>query len=313
MKTELKKEIVTKLDEYMNTHNISQNEVAKKSGVNVAYISAIRAGKTTTDAGNNKTVVIDDKWFVMLAQYIGLKTERSYWEVVDTDQLKRQLATLEDAKEYGYTNVIVGPTGCGKTYVSNLFAKNNPVDLFLITVGQSDNIGDLLDKIIDKLKITSPKTRSKKLRDIVAHLRMMKLQNYKPMLIFDEAEYMKQPALCAMKELYDNLNGICAVVMIGTDQLIKNIERMRKKNKDGIPQLYRRIKFGIRVLPPINKEFKQFLNGLNDMNLVKFLRENCDNYGELYDALVPAMREADRLGKPLTENFVRTILNMPAI
>jgi len=313
MKAEVKKEVINQLNEYISTHGISQNELAKKSGVNVAYISAMRAGEMCTNAGDGKMVIIADKWFELLAQYIGMKTENTYWDVVVTDQLKRQLATLEDAKEFGYTNVIIGETGCGKTYVANLFAKNNPIDLFLITVGQTDNISDLLDKMIDKLKINAPKTRSKKLREIVKHLRMMQLEGHKPMLIFDEAEYMKQPALCAMKELYDNLSGFCAIVMIGTDQLLKNLERMKNKNKDGIPQLYRRIKFGIRVLPRINREFKHFLNGLNDNGLIKFLRENCDNYGELHDALVPAMREADRTGKQLTENFVRTILNMPTI
>ena len=150
------------------------------------------------------------------------------------------------------------------------------------------------------------------MRDIVAHLKQLKLQGLKPMLVFDEAEYMKQPALCAMKELYDALNSICAVVMIGTDQLIKNIERLKKRNKDGIPQLYRRIKFGIRVLPLIDRTFKQFLNDISDKDLIKFLLTNCDNYGELHDALVPAMREADKAGVPLTENFVRTVLSIPS-
>jgi hypothetical protein len=132
------------------------------------------------------------------------------------------------------------------------------------------------------------------------------------MIAFDEAEYMKQPTLCSMKELYDELYGICAIVIIGTEQLLSNIEIMRKKAKTGIPQFYRRIKFGIVNLPMINREFNDFLNGV-EPKLKTFLQENCDNYGELHDVLVPAMREADRLGEPLTELLVRKILNMPEI
>jgi hypothetical protein len=87
---------------------------------------------------------------------------------------------------------------------------------------------------------------------------------------------------------------------------------MRKKDKDGIPQLYRRIKFGIRTLPSIDRSFKQFLNGeISNAKVVTFLRQNCDNYGELHDVLVPALREADRTGQPLTENLIRTMLNLP--
>lgn len=313
MKNEVKNQIIDELEAFLSTHNMSANAFAKKSNVNPAVISALRGGSTTISAGNGKDVVIQDKYYTMIAETIGMSLTNSYWEVVPTAQMQRILATLEDAKEFGYTNVVIGETGCGKTFVCNLFAKNNPVDLFLVTVGSSDNISDLLEKLIDALKIGSEKTKGKKIRAIVTKLRDLKFNGHKPMIIFDEAEYMKQPALCAMKELYDNLNGICSIVLIGTDQLTRNLDKLRKKNKEGIPQLYRRIKFGIRYLPTIDRTFKQFLNGLNDQNLVKFLRDHCDNYGELHDVLVPAMREADRTSEPLTENLVRIILNLPKL
>jgi DNA transposition AAA+ family ATPase len=221
------------------------------------------------------------------------------------------MATLEDAQSYGYTNVIIGETGCGKSYAARLFEQKNPKDFFLITVGQSDNLGDLLDKVIDKAKIKDvPRTKSKKLKCIADHMRRLKEDGNNPVIAFDEAEYMKQPALCAMKELYDNLNGFCAVQLIGTDQLLRKIEQLKKKNKDGIPQLYRRIKFGIRILPEIDRSFKQFLGEIDDKALKTFLQEKCDNYGELHDVLVPAMRESDRTGEPLTVDFIRKILNI---
>ena len=43
---------------------------------------------------------------------------------------------------------------------------------------------------------------------------------------------------------------------------------------------------------------------------MRFLRENCDNYGELHDVLVPAMREADITGEPLTVDFIKTVLDI---
>jgi len=92
--------------------------------------------------------------------------------------------------------------------------------------------------------------------------------------------------------------------------LTDHIEKLRKRNRDGIPQLYRRIKFGINTLPRIDRSYKMFLDGIN-ADLRRFLISNCDNYGELHDVLVRAQREAERTGQPLTENFVRTILNMP--
>lgn len=309
MKKETKDQIAQAVSHFLGEHKMSANELAKKTGVNAAYISLIRSNRYITNVGG-KDVEIAPKYFEKLAEFIGLTLEKSYWETVATSQFKRIIATLEDAKHFGYTNVIIGPTGSGKTFTIRQFAKTAPNDTFVITVGSSDNIGDLIDKVIEAMSIVPAKTKSKKIREIINGFKELRHQGYKPMIIFDEAEYMKMPALCAMKELYDNLNGIASIIMVGTDQLTRNLDKLRKKNKEGIPQLYRRIKFGIRMLQPVDRSFKQFLNGL-EPGLCRFLKDNCENYGELHDVLVPAKREAERTGNPLNEGFVRTMLNMP--
>lgn len=307
MKQEDKNNIINALEAYMAEHKLSQNEVAKKSGVNALYVSAMRRKEDVVVIGE-KEVGISDKHYENIAEMIGFSFRKTYWETRPTEQLIEAMAILEDAKKYGYTNVIIGGTGCGKSYAIELFSRQHPVDVIVVTVSQSDGIGDLLDKIIDLLKITPSKTKSKKLRDIVKKLREMKLSGLSPMLIFDESEYMKQPALCAIKELYDNLNKYSALILAGTPQLVRNIEKMRKRDVDGIPQFYRRIKFGIRYLPNIDRKYRLFVDDL-DRPLRKFLSDNCENYGELHDVLVPAMREADRTNEALTEDFVRKVLN----
>lgn len=304
--TQQKVRITEALNNYMETHGISANEIVKRSGVNESYISSIRNGDTTVGKSE-----IKDKWYLMLADFIGFKLTKEYWQMQKTPQLYRMLSTLEDAKENGQTNIIIGETGSGKSYISDIFLKANPVDTFKVVVGSLDTIGDLLDKLIDVLKISTPKTKSKKIGEIAKKLKQLRLEGQKPHLIFDECEYMKQPALCSMKELYDALNGVCGITLIGTSQLIDNLDKLRKKNRSGIPQFYRRIKFGIRELPNIDRSFSMFLANINDKNLRNFLKQNCDNYGELHDVLVPAMKEADRTGNELTEDFVRTILGMP--
>jgi DNA transposition AAA+ family ATPase len=314
MKTEIKNSIIAALESFMIQHNMSATDVAKKSGVSGSYISNMRQGNYTIAAGGGNNVEIADKYFEMLASLVGFKLTKTYWEPVPTAQFKRIIATLEDARQFGYTNVIIGDTGCGKTYVGSMFAKGYPMDVFVVTVSSQDNIGDLLEKTCEKLHLPIEKTKSRTLRSIARKMHDMKREGLKPTLIFDEAEYMRQPALCNMKELYDNLSGNASIVLMGTPQLIRNLDRLRKKDKDGIPQLYRRIKFGIRPLPAIDRTFKQFLNGMiSDPAIGKFIRENCENYGELHDVLVPALREADRTGQPLTENLIRTMLNMPNV
>lgn len=310
MENSIKIKLVEALKQHMELHKLSQADISKKSGVRKEYVNIILKENSDFmyDAGG-KQGLIPVKHFNAIADLIGFSTQKSYWQSQPTAQFLTMLATLEDAKSFGTTAVIIGETGSGKTYTKNIFCNKHQHDVFSITVGSSDNLGDLIDKIIDELKITTGKTKSKKIRDIAKKLKDLKDEGFKPMVIFDESEYMKQPALCAMKELYDNLQNYCSIVMIGTDQLVQNLDKLRKRNKAGIPQFYRRIKFGIRIMPTIDRTYSLFIKDL-DKGLQKFLLRNCDNYGELHDALVPTMREADRMNAPLNEQLIRQVLNI---
>lgn len=299
------------LEFYLDDKNMSAAEFAQFSGVGESYISHIRNGKTAIKVGEKDTVIAD-KYYLMIAETIGMKTNKEFWKTVITPQMAQILATLEDAKEYGYTNVIIGETGCGKSFISQKFTAQRPKENFIITVGSTDTINDLLDKICEVLKLPLVHSKSKKISAIIKLLKKKRIDGYRPILIFDEAEYMKQATLCNVKELHDHLNKHCGLILIGTNQLEDKLDRLRKKNRDGVPQFYRRIKFGIRRLPNVDTTFKAFLKEfeITDKGLIKFLQTHCDNYGELHDVLVPAMREATRTGSELNENFVKTVLNI---
>jgi DNA transposition AAA+ family ATPase len=306
MTQDKKNKIVDALELYLTQHQMSANQFVDKTGINEAYISNMRnrtfmVGKTEIKAN----------WIEAVANAIGYELEKNFWKTQMTPQTTAMLAILEDAKNFGSTNVIIADTGSGKTYTAELFAKVNPQHLFLIKVGASDNLSDLIDKILEIAKIPTAKTKAKNINAIVKHFQKLKFEGQKPMLIFDECEYMKQPTLCMMKELYDGLIKNCSIILVGTDELLDKLDKMRKRKKEGIRQFYRRLKFTIRTLPTIDTSFKLFLNDMPDRNLKNFLQRNCDNYGELHDALVPAMREADRTGELLTESLVRKVLNIP--
>ena len=314
MTKETKDSIITALEFWLDENGFSANEFSKKYNVPSNYISQLRNGKYFVPV-DNKNVDIADKYFRIIAEAIGkdIAGSNDFWKFQPTIQAMQIFSTLEDAKLYGYTNILIGETGSGKTFVSDLFIRQNPKDNFKITVGSMDTIGDLLDKLCDALKLPQIHSKSKKINLIIKELKRQRLNGKTPIIIFDEAEYMKQATLCNIKEFHDHLNKHCGLVLIGTDQLLQKIEKLKKKNSPGMPQFYRRVKYGIRTLKNIDTRFNEFLNTIEDKALVKFLQRECDNYGELHDVLVPAMREAERLGEPLTENFVRKVLNLPKL
>lgn len=310
MNTEIKQQIAVALKNYMEVHKLTQSEVATVAGVNAAYIMQIRKDDFTIQSGG-KTIEIADKYFSRIASYIGYSTEQLYWKTQPTPQMIAQLAYMNDAKDNGETAVIIGATGSGKSYVCNLFKKKKPSEVFIITIGKQDTISDIIDKLIKALNVKDYIVRSKsgRLRIIQKELQGMSEKGLEPTLIFDESEYMKQTSLCMFKELYDHLNSWAALIMIGTEQLVSNLNKMRKRNKDGIPQLYRRIKYKIRYLPVIDTNYPLFLNKV-DKTAARWLQKNCDNYGELHDALVPALRESERVGVPVTEELIKLVLGI---
>jgi DNA transposition AAA+ family ATPase len=313
MEQVIKQEIVKALQVYMKQHGLSQADVSKKCGVRKEYLSLIlkEGSSFMYDAGNGNVGFIHVKHFLNLAKLCGYQTEPVYWQTQPTSQMQSIIAHLQDAKAHSQTIVIIGETGSGKTHTSQIFASKNPIDTFIITAGSSDSLNDLINKIIETLRITIPFTsKSSKISAIAQALKKLTHLNHKPMLLIDEAEYLKRPSLCAIKEIYDCIHSYCSIVLIGTDQLVANIEKLRKKNQYGIPQFHRRIKFGLRILPNIDRQFLLFTDEFEDRELKKFVLKNCNNYGELHDLLVPVKREAERLKEPLTLNLVRNVLNL---
>lgn len=311
MNKSIKKQITKAAQEYISKHGMRQSDFAGKVDIRQEYLTHIfREGSDfTIPTGGGKVTVIADKYFQKIAAFIGFELTKTYWDIKATPQLTAILATLEDAKKHGTTAVIVGETGAGKTHALRLFQRKNPMDTLIVTVGSNDNITDLIDRICDVLGITTGKTRSRKLRNIYWRLQHLRENGHSPQLILDEAEYMKQPALSAIKEIYDHVNSHASLVLVGTQQLIDNIDQLRKKNKPGMPQFYRRIKFGIRNLPAVDRNYREFLEGL-DKEVVRYLQVICDNYGELHDVLVPVRREAERIDEEITVDLIKKVLNL---
>ena len=310
MKQEHKINIANKLQDYINLHGIPQSTVSDRTGVRKEYITTILKSVFTYDAGKGKTGDIPDKHFMRLAELLDYSLVKKYWKLRATPQFTQMISILEEAREHAYTRLIIGETGSGKSEAIAAFAKKHPADVFHVKVGSEDTLNGLLEKVCNALKVPPSKQKSAKIRDISMSLKMLHSYGKKPQLIFDESEYLKVSALCSIKEFYDYLDKYCSIVMIGTAQLTRQIDKLRYKDAKGIPQLYRRIKFGRRYLPAIDKTYGLFLNEIKDRELLKFLRSECENYGELHDVLVPCLREADRLDQPLTLSLVRKVLNI---
>lgn len=295
---------------YIELHSLTYTDVNRLAGVPKEYLVSILKGVFTYNAGKDKTGHIADKYFTGLAAMVDYSNQKKYWRIRETSQMLQTLEILQDARENSVTRVIIGETGCGKSKTLSLFKKKHPAEVFSVTVGSEDTIKDLLDKVCRVFKVPVKGSKSSKIREVSRAVQALKFNGRLPVLAFDESEYMRASALCSIKEFFDYLETICGLVLIGTAQLEENITRLRNRDSKGIPQLYRRIKFGFRRLRPINRNFADFLQDIKCKKLKTWLQHNCANYGELHDVLVPCMKESERLEHPMDLQFVLMVLGL---
>ncbi|WP_286778723.1 MULTISPECIES: AAA family ATPase [Sphingobacterium] len=309
MENTLKAQIVDALASYMEAHKLTQSQVAKSTEINAAYLTAIRKHKYFMHVGG-KNVDIADKYFHRIAKYVGFEVDKQYWERRKTPQMNELYTEIILAKDNGEPIVYVNETGAGKTYTLDFIQTLHPEDFFVIKASESDHMRDIIDKICEVLGIEKrTRSTSGRLREISRELRKLRERGFKPSLIFDEAEYFKFKTLCMFKELYDHLNGLVSLGLVGTDQLVENIETMVMKNLPGMPQFYRRVKFKIRRGIRIDRRYEIFLQDKTP-EIQKWLRQNCDNYGELSDVVTTVWREADKLNQQVSVEFIETVLGI---
>ena len=243
------------------------------------------------------------------------------WKNLETIQAKEILYELTDAKKRSLAKILVSDTGCGKTNTIKMFKKANPENVYVITVGASYRLIDILDELMELLEIKIKSERRyfqnvrEKLKAIATRLRELKSSGKKPIIIFDECENIYVQVLKMLKELYDAVHHYCGIVLIGTDQIMDAIHNKRNKNRQSVPQLWRRFKAGARFISPIDKArdfkpfFQAYIPGVPDVQDI--LLECCENFGELHDYLEPVLIHCADKDEPLTEKIFRLIHKMP--
>lgn len=292
---------------YMAEKDISQNELSTRSGVNASYmVNMMKGDFTFVNFRNGNASDIKDIYFQKLAQTIGFTFQREYWPMVETPQLRDVYAALLEAKEEGKTRMIIGETGCGKTYTLNRFAGAYPKGTYVVTCSRLDRQNDLIRKIQIAIGKDFTGTGSQRIDRISIELSRRYDAGLKPMLVFDESEYLTIAGLLGVKTIYDYLKDMCGIVFIGTDDLLNNLERTLYKT--GMKQFYSRFKAGKRMIRAIDHDFTPFIKERGfEKELIEELKKEASNYRELSDYLVPALKEADRMGVALTAELFKSM------
>lgn len=304
---ELKRDITYSLANFIADNSCSAAKIASDLKVNEAYISQILNYKYAI----GKTE-IKDKYFSLIAQYVGVKLKKDYWQRCDTRQSLMIEAYIAEAKDFSMIKTVIGETGVGKTFTVDAFVDAYKQEsVYRITVGQLHTVVNVIDDLLIAMNIDLKGDKVSKLRKMQEFLKDKHHSGKTPLIIIDEAENLKLPVIGLLKQLYDMVvkTRYCGIVLIGTSQLTEKIEKMVRRNKIGVPQFLRRIKAGMEIIKSIDWwKDKAFINYLKELvgehsGIIPLLKELANNYGEVNDYIEPAMRDAERLNEEFNYEF----------
>lgn len=310
MNNEEKDQIISAVNVFMTENNLKPAEFARRAGVNESYFNYAYRGKYTY-----QNTEIKDSFFRKLASAAGLKASINAIKHINTSQYVEIISKIDEAHQNGYLNTIIGNTGCGKTYSVKRYVALHPLDAVVVTINSNDNSLSVLQEIADKMGITLPLHRSKRLRRLVKEIIKLTQEGRKPIIILDEAENTKLPGIKTYKALYDLLvePKYCGMVLVGTPELTDALNKAIARGVQGMQQFKRRIVAGLTTLPDVKKnDFNDFFeqNQITDVALQQLLKRQCDNYGVLHDYVERAIRIADEEDVPLTKELFCEIYNI---
>lgn len=208
----------------------SANKVAAKCGVSSAVISQMRTVSYETEN--------DTKWNEV-AKTLGVVFSET-WKIAETSSLRMIFQVFSDAKEKSMFIAVSHRAGGGKTASAKLYAgRSNKVfylqcrewsrQKFVFALAQVCGIDTTRRSVtaIDEL-----------MTDICAFFNQQSAS--KPLLLIDEADKLKPTALRTFITLYNECEGSLGCVILGTDNLSKDIESGVRKSHKGFDEIHSR-------------------------------------------------------------------------
>lgn len=225
METIKKQRIAVALRNYCDRYG-SQTKAAKALKMSSTMVSQMLTGDWDK--------IADTQWHTAAAG-IGFKEER--WEAVETADFRILTAILADAQENSLVMAITGAAGSGKSYACRCFAETHPGAVVVSCDGYWTR-KDLIEEILTVMgEDTAGLTLSGLTRKAVRRLRM----TARPLLILDEADKLSDRVLNAFITLYNQLEGICGIVLIATSHLEKKLISGVRHNKQGYNEIWSRL------------------------------------------------------------------------
>ena len=223
-----KKEIAAALQTYIGTFSSQSKAIANLKDVSES---------TCIQMLNNRWKDISESMFLNIGKQIGWNSK--VVDLVETQDVRTLFEFFDISREFGANFGIIGNTGIGKTFPATWYANHNRKNaVYHIACSEYWNKKMFLSEILNKMGISNTGYNvGEMMNAIVTNLR----KQFQPLLIIDEIDKVSDNILYFYITLYNELRGVCGIVMMGTDYLSKRIERGVARNTKGFKEIYSRL------------------------------------------------------------------------
>lgn len=221
-------EVRNRVNEYLNSGENSQEQLAKQAGVSGAALSTFLAG---TYQGRNENVA--KKLLPVLEAMKSRETAAltvKEPEIIETAVMREMWFGLQYASDRNDVIVIYGAPGIGKTVTLENYVKTNPAALFFTASPNIRSGRDIMEELLEAMNKRAEGRNKTLEKNIINSLR-----NSNRMIIIDEAHFLRLDGLETLRRIYDATK--CPLVLVGNPKIM---EIITEKNKTVTGQFFSR-------------------------------------------------------------------------
>lgn len=295
--TDHDRQVIIDLIEHEKRQLGSYNKVARKCDVNAGHLSNNVLKK------ENWKDVSDTMW-VRMGNTLGHKFASNIWNMAMTSNVQAMVAHLQTAQEFGMCMGISEKAGSGKTASIKQYQKaDKNASVFVMECddwGKRQFLLELCQSLGIDLKKGFLDTNS--LGKKVVDFFKQKTATCQPLLILDEADKLKAGALRFVITLFNKLEDECGIVLVGTENLRKEIESGRRRAVKGFDEIHSRLgrKF-LELIGSSKADVKEIChaNGIDDAKVIENIFQEVGPVQKLHDGkyltVIEDMRRLKRL------------------
>lgn len=247
----------------------SQEKVAKKCQVSPATLSQMRAG--------NWENIADAMWG-KVASALGYRPQG--WQMAEITNTKILHHVLTNAKRNSLFMAVSHRAGSGKTAGLKAYESANRSNSVFYLSCREWARREFLQNLALNLGLEGSNKAMTMDALLMAITDFFKLRAAnRPLLILDEADKLKGPALRSLITLYNECEDSIGVLISGTDHLSKQMQADARHNRKGAEELLSR--FGRRFISLVGATLSDVAqicsaNGVTDKSVIESIFKECE-------------------------------------